>query len=90
MQFDQITEQFRGDGEYLASRINPYQRTLLQHKYPGKLKSYKYQVYPDRPDEETAIVVFHGRPDIIQATTETIVTPLKTYEPQKWIKEYWY
>ena len=89
MRYDMIMDSFRGDGEYLSSIINPYQRTLLQKKYPGRLKSYKYQVYPDRPDNETSIVVFHGRPSIEQAFTETTVTPLRTYEPQEWIKDYW-
>lgn len=89
MKYDGIIDSFRGDGEYLSSIINPYQRTLLQQKYPGKLKSYKYQVYPSRPNSETSIVVFHGRPSIEQAFTEQIVTPLQTYEPQEWIKDYW-
>lgn len=89
MRYDGIVDSFRGDGEYLSSIINPYQRTLLQQKYPGKLKSYKYQVYPSRPNSETSIVVFHGRPSIEQAFTEQIVTPLQTYEPQEWIKDYW-
>jgi len=89
MRYDGIVDSFRGDGEYLSSIINPYQRVLLQQKYPGKLKSYKYQVYPSRPNSETSIVVFHGRPSIEQAFTEQIVTPLQTYEPQEWIKDYW-
>ena len=89
MQFDFITERFRGDGEFLSSKINPYQRTLLQHKYPNKLKSYKYQVYPGPPDEDTAIVCFHGRPSIIQAMNEEVVTPMRSYSPQNWIKDYW-
>jgi len=89
MQFDIISERFRGDGEYLTTKINPYQRTLLQKKYPGRLKSYKYQVYPARPKDETSIVCFHGRPSIIQAMTEAVVTPMATYEPQSWIKDYW-
>ena len=89
MGYDQIVDRFRGDGEYLQTRINPYQRTLLQHKYPGRLKSYKYQVYPGPPDDETSIICFHGRPSIIQAQKETIVTPMATYEPQDWIADYW-
>ena len=88
--FDRIIDSFRGDGEYLTSVINPYQRALLQHKYPGKLKSYKYDVYPNRPKEDVSIVCFHGRPSIEQAMVESITTPMRTYEPQKWIKDYWY
>jgi hypothetical protein len=89
MRYSDIVDTFRGDGEYLTTRINPYQRTLLQHKYPGKLKSYKYQVYPSRPNKETSIVVFHGRPSIEQAFSEEVTTTLQTYYPQEWVKEYW-
>lgn len=88
--FDRIIDSFRGDGEYLSSVINPYQRALLQHKYPGKLKSYKYDVYPNRPEEDVSIVCFHGRPSIEQAMVEAITTPMRTYEPQQWIKDYWH
>lgn len=89
LSYDRVVDSYRGDGEYLSSIINPYHRTLLQHKYPGKLKSYKYDVYPNRPKEEISIVCFHGRPSIEQAFSETIVTPMRTFEPQEWIKEYW-
>jgi len=89
LSYDRVIDSYRGDGEYLSSIINPYHRTLLQHKYPDKLKSYKYDVYPNRPKEEVSIVCFHGRPSIEQAMVETIVTPMRTYEPQTWIKDYW-
>jgi hypothetical protein len=79
----------RGDGEYMHSYLNPLQRDLLQHKYPNKLKSYKYQVYPNKPDKKTAIVCFHGRPSIIEAQRTSITTPMATYKPQNWIAEYW-
>lgn len=87
--YDRIMDTFRGDGEYLDSVINPYHRTLLQHQYPGQLKSYKYQVYPGPPDESTSVICFHGRPSIEQAMAENITTPMRTYEPQPWIKDYW-
>ena len=86
---ERVFDTFRGDGEYLSSVINPYQRTLLQHKYRNQLKSYKYDIYPNKPTEDTSIVCFHGRPSIEQAMSETITTPMATYEPQAWIKEYW-
>lgn len=86
---DSVINKFRGDGEYLTTIINPYHRVLLQHKYPGKLKSYKYDVYPGPPKEEVSIVCFHGRPSIEQAIDHTVVTPRATYEPQKWITNYW-
>lgn len=89
LSYDRVIDSYRGDGEYLSSIINPYHRTLLQHKYPNKLKSYKYDVYPNRPKEEVSIVCFHGRPSIEEAMVETIVTPMRTYEPQTWIKDYW-
>lgn len=90
MNYDRIKNQYRGDGEYLNSKINPYHRKLLQKEFPGKLKSYKYDVYPGPPDNDVSIVCFHGRPSIVQAMDHAVTTPLKTYEPQKWIKDYWY
>jgi hypothetical protein len=89
LSYDRVIDSFRGDGEYLSSIINPYQRTLLQHKYPNKLKSYKYDVYPGPPKEEVSIVCFHGRPSIEQAMREAVTTPMATYKPQTWIKDYW-
>lgn len=89
LSYENVTNQFRGDGEYLSSVINPYHRHLLQHKYPGKLKSYKYDVYPNRPKKDVAIVCFHGRPSIEQAVEYSVKTSLATYEPQEWIKDYW-
>jgi len=86
---DRVLDTYRGDGEYLSSIINPYQRTLLQHKYKDKLKSYKYDIYPGPPNKDVSIVCFHGRPSIEQAMAETIVTPMATYNPQTWIKDYW-
>lgn len=85
----EVMQQLRGDGEYLNEMMPSTSRELLQRVFPGKLKSYKYQVYGNRPSEETSIVCFHGRPSIIQAMTETVVTPLNTYKPSDWIKEYW-
>ena len=89
LSYDRVIDSYRGDGEYLSSVINPYQRTLLQHKYPDKLKSYKYDVYPGPPKEEVSIVCFHGRPSIEQAMNEAVTTAMATYEPQTWIKDYW-
>lgn len=80
---------FRGDGECLNHTISPLSRDLLQNLYPGRLKSYKYQVYPNKPDNNTSIICFHGRPSITQAINEIVTTPMQTYHPQKWIKEYW-
>jgi len=90
MNYDIIKNKFRGDGEYLNTKINPYHRKLLQHEYPGKLKSYKYDIYPGPPEKDVSIVCFHGRPSIVQAMSHTVVTPMRTYEPQSWIKDYWY
>lgn len=84
---ENIVNSYRGDGEFLQQLIK--KRDLLQHLFPGKLKSYKYQVYPNRPDDETAVVCFHGRPSIIQAMEETVVTPRAKYDPVEWIRDYW-
>lgn len=83
------TKNFRGDGELLNHYMSPIRRDLLQHLFPGRLKSYKYQVYPNRPDKKTSIVCFHGRPSIEQAMSVSITTPLTTYKPVNWISEYW-
>lgn len=86
--FKQISGVYRGDGEYLESITNKNNRTLLQDEYPNQIKSYKYQVYPDK-FQDTSIICFHGRPSIIQATEEYIVTPRITYHSQEWVKNYW-
>lgn len=86
---EELRAQFRGDGECLNHVIQSLARDLLQNLYPGRLKSYKYQVYPNKPDDKTSIVCFHGRPSIIQAMNEAVTTPMQTYYPQQWIKEYW-
>jgi hypothetical protein len=89
MSFESATQKYRGDGEYLSDIVNPYARVLLQNKYKGQLKSYKYDVYPGPPKKDTSIVCFHGRPSIEQAITTTVKTTLETYSPQEWIKDYW-
>jgi len=81
-----VMNQFRGDGEYLNSIIKS--RDLLQRLYPNKIKSYKYQVYPQNL-EGTSIICFHGRPSVIQAMNESVTTPMRTYWPQEWIGDYW-
>lgn len=81
-----IMKKYRGDGEYLNALI--LNRELLQHAHPNEIKSYKYQVYPDKVDG-ASIICFHGRPSIIQSMSETVTTPINTYEPQKWVKDHW-
>lgn len=83
-----VTSSFRGDGEYLEMAIGKFNRVFFQDKYPNQIKSYKYQVYP-KNIEGSSIICFHGRPSIIQAMSETINTPMKNYDPQKWISDYW-
>jgi len=83
---DTAVREFRGDGEYLNSVIS--NRNFLQHIYPNQLKSYKYDVYPDNIGN-VSIICFHGRPSIIQSMSESITTPVRTYEAQEWVKNYW-
>lgn len=83
---DYIKNKYRGDGEYLNEIVT--RRDLLQRLYSNQIKSYKYQVYPDKIDG-ASIICFHGRPSIIQSTSETITTPMATYEPQSWVKDHW-
>ena len=80
---------FRGDGEYLNAAVSNTSRELLQKEFPGKLKSYKYQVYDTGIDDKTSIVCFHGRPSIIEAMSVPVQTSMQIYEPKKWIKDYW-
>lgn len=82
-------QKFRGDGEFLQHLIPEYARELLQRVYPGKLKSYKYQVYNEGLTDDLSLICFHGRPSIVQAMYETVETPSATYKPQSWIKDYW-
>ena len=81
-----VTKTYRGDGEYLNDLITS--RHLLQDLYPNEIKSYKYQVYPDKIDG-TSIICFHGRPSIVQSMSETVTTPIAEYKPQQWIEQHW-
>ena len=83
-----VISAFRGDGEYLERVVPTHKRVLLQRVFPQKIKSYKYDVYPDKY-KGTSIICFHGRPSIIQSMSETVKTPMATYEPQKWVGKYW-
>ncbi len=85
----EVQSKYRGDGEFLHGYMNPLRYELLQQEFPGKLKSYKYQVYPNRPDKDTSIVCFHAIPSIIQAQTEITRTAMGLYKPVNWIKDYW-
>lgn len=84
-----LVSRFRGDGEYLNEALPVLQRDLIQQKYPGQLKSYKYQVYNKGLDKNTSIVCFHGRPSIEQAINKTVTTPYATFEKRDWVKDYW-
>lgn len=81
------TNIFRGDGEYLDSVM--FLPDMVQKLYPGRLKSYKYQVYPNKLTNKTSIVCFHGRPSIKNAISSTTKTPSRVYTAQNWIKDYW-
>jgi len=81
----------RGDGEFLHAlfKANNKQPKFIQHRWPGKLRSYKYECYENGLPEGTSIVCFHGEPSPYQAIHET-VTPWGTvYEPREWVAEYW-
>ena len=87
LKHNSITKKYRGDGEYLNALM--FNRDLLQNIYPNQIRSYKYQVYPDKI-ERASVICFHGRPSIVQSTSETVTTPTKTYEPQPWVKDFRY
>jgi hypothetical protein len=87
---DEIIKHYRGDGEWLNDFIRKDVRDILQEKYPGRLRSYKYELY-DNPElmEGTSIICFHGEPSPEQAITETVHPWGTTYEPRKWVAEHW-
>ena len=87
---DEIIKHYRGDGEWLNDFIRKDVRDILQEKYPGRLPSYKYELY-DNPEliEGTSIICFHGEPSPEQAITETVHPWGTTYVPRKWVAEHW-
>ena len=84
-----VEKKIRGDGEYLEAVLPHNYRTLLQNEFPNKLASYKYHVYPNRPNKDLSIICFHGRPSIVEAINTSVITPMRTYNKQEWVKEYW-
>lgn len=88
---EQIVKNIRGDGEFLhiLFQQNQYKPDLLQHLHPGKLKSYKYEVYEDGLDDQTAIVCFHGTPRPHEAMTKSTFPWGLEYKANPWIGNYW-
>jgi hypothetical protein len=80
-------EKYRGDGEFLNDLVDP--TDLLQHKFPNKLRSYKYECYENGLPEGTSIVCFHGEPSPEQAINETVKPWGTVYEPREWVADYW-
>ncbi len=88
---ENILSTVRGDGEFMQELFRQYRYApdLLQHLYPNKLKSYKYQVYETGLDEETAIICFHGEPRPHQAISETVYPWGVEFIPNPWVGDYW-
>ncbi len=87
-----ILKSVRGDGEYMHALFQniDYKPDLLQKLYPGKIKSYKYEVYEEGElDDDTSIVCFHGTPRPHEAMSITTYPWGTPYEPMDWIKDYW-
>ena len=82
-----LARRWRGDGNYINHVVKS--RDMIQKKYPGKLWSYKYHVYPNRPDSQTSIVCFHGKPSIVESTQKTIKATGVRVEPRDWVNDYW-
>ena len=81
----------RGDGEFLHVLfcLNACGVDLLQYLWPGKLKSYKYEVYETGLDDETAIVCFHGTPRPHEAIDRTTYPWGVEFLPSLWIADHW-
>ena len=88
---EEITKNIRGDGELLHEIFQQLRIPvdLFQHQWPGKLKSYKYQIYETGLDEETAIICFHGEPRPHQAINQITYPWGVEFKPNPWIVEYW-
>lgn len=82
-----LARRWRGDGNYINHVVK--NRDMIQYIHPGKLWSYKYHVYPNKPDNDTSIVCFHGRPSIIESTQTTVRATGINVEPRTWVNEYW-
>jgi hypothetical protein len=88
---EEIISNIYGDGEYMHMLFSELyvKPDLLQHLYPNKLKSYKYEVYENGLDKETSIVCFHGIPRPHQAINQTTYPWGVEFLPSVWINDYW-
>lgn len=88
---DEILANIRGDGEYMHILFSQLGKKpdLLQHLYPGKLKSYKYEVYETGLDDETSIVCFHGTPRPHEAIDQTTYPWGVEFQPSPWVGDFW-
>lgn len=88
-----ILSNYRGDGEYindiLKHQSSPIRPDFLQHKYPGRLKSYKYEIYENGLDKDTSIICFHGTPRPHEAISKTTYPWGVEFQPLPWIADYW-
>jgi len=88
---DDIVKKFYGDGEFLhyIFQHTGNKPDLVQHIYPNKLRSYKYQCYDEGLVPGTAIVCFHGVPRPHQAISETTYPWGIEFIPSPWVGDYW-
>lgn len=88
---EEILKHIRGDGELLHDIFTQLNIPvdLFQHKFPNKMKSYKYQVYETGLDSETAIVCFHGTPRPHEAIDQITYPWGAEFLPSPWVGEHW-
>ena len=55
---------YKGDSNYIEDAVGPAHIRLEDIK-PGFLKSYKYHIAGKGVPNGTAVISFHGRPDIM-------------------------
>lgn len=89
---EEIMQKIRGDGELLHEIFKQLGTPvhLFQHTWPGKLKSYKYQVYETGLDDETSIICFHGTPRPHEAIGPDSTFPWGVeFVANPWVRDYW-
>ena len=91
-QKEELMQKIRGDGELLHEIFsqNKIPVDLFQRKWPGKLKSYKYEVYETGLEEDVAIICFHGTPRPHESIGPESTFPWGVeFKPNPWIAKYW-
>ena len=77
-----------GDQNFLEQVLDHRAVDIVQEKWPGWARSYKYECYHEVP-KDTRIVCFHGKPSIPEAISEPVIVYGELFNPRKWVEETW-